>query len=266
MAEESLRFLGRDGGFWHVTLGLVLLSLFLASIILQVTSPTRIVIDRVPANGVALIDELSSSYSDPAFVEQLRQTVEGAGFWFKYYAPADVTVPLFWALPALGYEVVVIRAHSTGWFSGDKITIFTGETYQKGKYYLEQVRGFVSSASTFENSQLYFTITPQFVQKMSQGKFPGTIVVMMGCNGLKNNQMASAFKDKGASAYVGWDEQVYARRSDLAALALVQALFEKHVALADALPYAMGQTGADSLYRSELRLYPDSGKTVSVQL
>ncbi len=233
---------------------------------MQASSPTRFAIDPVAPNGVALVDELALSYPNPAFVEGLKRTVEIAGFWFRYYAPSEVTVPLFWALPALGYEVVFVRAHSTGWVSGDKVTIFTSETYQKAKYYLEQVRGFVSSASTLESSQLYFTIPPQFFQEISYGRFPGTIVVMMGCNGLTNNGMAAAFNDKGASAYVGWREQVPAKRSDSATLALAQALFEKGLSMGEAVSYAMRQVGLDPAYKSELGIYPDPGSNVSVQL
>lgn len=260
----SLVRVPRGQDFWSTSITLLLLVLFLGAVFWQSFNQPVIRIDSVAPRGVALIDELSLTYPDQSFIDSVRKIVEESGYWFDYYPPEEVVVPLFWALPALGYDLVIIRAHSTGWVTGDKITIFTGEEHQKGKYYWEQVRGLVSSASTFESSQLYFTVTPQYIMKASQGKFPGTIVVMMGCTGLANGQMAAAFKEKGAEAYVAWKGQVYASRTDSATLSLLDGLFQQHMTVSEAVVYAMSQVGEDPLFHSELGLYPSSAGTLQI--
>ena len=248
----------------QVLLSIIVISLFLGAVFWQSSSQASPRVDPLPPRGVAVIDELSATYPNPAFVENVRRMVERAGYWLDYYPPRAVVVPLFWALPALGYELVIIRAHSTGWVAGDKVTIFTGEEYQKGKYYWEQVRGYVSSATTFESSRPYFTVTPKLIMKLSQGQFPGTVVVMMGCTGLVNGQMATAFEGKGADAYVGWKGQVYASRTDSATLHFMDGLLQQHMTLSEAVAYAMSQVGEDPLFNSELGLYPSSAGTLQI--
>ncbi len=259
------QLLGRHRGLLHLATAVAALGLILGSAFWQSWNRPVLRIDPVPANGVAVLDELSLFYPDTSFISQVKEMVEASGFWLQYYSPDQVTVPLFWALPALGYEVVIIRAHATGWVRSDRVTIFTGEPYQKGMYYSEQTQGLVSTASTFDSGQSYYTVTPKFIGKQTQGTFPGTIIIMMGCTGLKNGQMAGAFTSKGASSYVSWNNQVRGLRTDLAILSLVQGLFQLHLSLGEALARANQQVGQDAALGSELGLYPDNATAVHVE-
>ena len=38
--------------------------------------------------------------------------------------------------------------------------------------------------------------------------FDGTVIIMMGCDSLHYTDMATAFVEKGAAAYIGWDASV----------------------------------------------------------
>lgn len=256
---------GRRKTFVHLVVTLAALAIIIGSGFWQSWNRPVLRIDPVAPNGVALLDQLSISYPDPSFISQVKDMVEASGFWLQYYPPDEVTVPLFWALPALGYEVVIVRAHATGWVRSDKITIFTGEPYQKGQYFPEQTQGLVSTATTFDSGQEYYTVTPRFIGTHSQGRFPGTIIIMMGCTGLKSGQMASAFTSRGASSYVSWNNQVRALRTDLATLSLVQGLFQLHLPLGEALARANQQVGDDPVNGSQLALYPDAAAAVQVE-
>jgi hypothetical protein len=257
--------------FRYVTISFLALGLFVGAVFWQAWHQPNVRISHVAPHGVALIDELSLTDPDPAFVSQVNETLEGAGFWLQYYPPEAVVVPLFWALPALGYEFVIVRAHSTGWFTGDRVTIFTSEKYSPNKYYWEQLNNYVSRASIIGGDQLYFTVTPQYVWKVSQGSFPGSILIMMGCTGLANNGMADAFVKKGAEAYVSWYDPVDASRTDTATSSLVNALFEQHMTLEKAVSYTNGQISAGGSatlfgysYVDGLGYYPVSAGNVQV--
>ncbi len=262
----------RRGDSLYVLFGLLIVGVLLGVVFWQASYNSSIRIDRVAPHGVALIDELSLTDTDPGFIDELNETVHKAGYWLDYYPPSDVVIPLFWALPALGYDMVIIRAHSTGWWPGDKITIFTGERYDAGKYQWEQLNHLVFRASnSLQGGPLYFTVSPEYIWKESRGTFPGSLIVMMGCTGLINNQMASAFTTKGAKAYVGWYGPVTVQQTDSATLSLVQTLSQNHTELTKAVSYASNLAGQPMWYRSDngfeyqggLGLYPASAGTLT---
>src|SRR5260370_5376453 len=75
----------------------------------------------------ALVDELSLSIPDPAFIPAATSTLQDAGYTVDYYPPASVTVAFFRDLPQKGYSLIILRAHTGS--RGPNLAIFTSEPY-----------------------------------------------------------------------------------------------------------------------------------------
>jgi len=85
----------------------------------------------------------------------------------------------------------------------------------------------------------------------------GALVILMGCDGLAATDLAHAFVDAGAAAYVSWDGPVSLGHTDRATLCLLEALTAESMTLGEALTYTDAQVGPDPDYNSTLLLYPE---------
>jgi len=216
----------------------------------------------------AIVDQLSGTFPNPSFNDNAKTLLVGAGYTVDYYSPDQVTVDLFRNLPLKNYGVVIIRAHSTGWKPGDPITIFTSELWRSDRHVYEQLTERVQISNlypTLPRNQEYFVVTSSFVRDSMQGRFSNSIVIMMGCTGLKDSEMAQAFESKGARVYVSWDKSVTADRTDIATIALVRSLVEGKT-VGQAVGAAMGEVGPDPIYNSQLGYYPDDQATLVLSL
>ena len=213
------------------------------------TSPTR----SRPLT-VALLDEVSAYIPDPAFTDQVMATLSSAGYKVDFYPPSSITIQLLENLPSMGYGIVIFRNHSTG-FGQDSISIVTSETYSPDKYVFEQLTGQVADVNLGIASKDFFAITPLFVREAMNGFFPGSIVLMMGCTGLANSEMAQAFVSRGAQVYVSWDKVVQAYRTDTATSIFWQWMTGGH-SLKDSTAAATRQAAPDPIYQSQLLFYP----------
>ena len=204
----------------------------------------------------AIIDQLSGTFPNASFTADARSVLKAAGYSVDYYAPDQVTVDLFRSLPSKGYGLVIVRAHSTGWVAGSPITIFTSELWRADRYVYEQLTGTVQAATLSESNETYFTIHWGFVRYVMEGRFSNSLIIMMGCTGLKDSEMAQAFIDRGAKVYVSWDKSVTAGRTDQGTMALLHSLASgKNVA--EAVNAAMSKVGPDSILDSHLGFYPE---------
>jgi len=85
-----------------------------------------------------------------------------------------------------------------------------------------------------------------------KGSFPESTIILMGCSALEGSQdIASAFLDKGANLFVGWDSSVSIIHTDTSTVALVQLL-----SAGKSLPEATAQAGgADPVYGARLQYF-----------
>jgi hypothetical protein len=98
-----------------------------------------------------------------------------------------------------------------------------------------------------------------------QGTFPNSIIIMMGCTGLKNSNMAQAFVSKGAKVYLSWDKSVTTDRTDEGTTAFLHSLASgKNVK--EAVDSAMSEVGSDPVFNSRLSYYPDNQATLVMTL
>jgi hypothetical protein len=187
-----------------------------------------------------LIDSLSLTDPDPLFISNVTRSLFVAGYTLDYYGPSQVTVDLFRNLALQDYRVVIIRGH-TATFQGipTSLAIVTSEPYSNLKHVYEQLIGQVAPAIV-RPGNTFFAITPAFIRDAMKGSLRNTLVVQMGCGTLTGNRdIATAFIEKGASAFIGWNNTVSSWYTDLTTQKFVSSLAHGHT-VTDAVNSAGG--------------------------
>jgi len=209
-------------------------------------------VERTRPAKAALIDELAMTNPDPYLVANVTSTLTKAGYTIDYYGQKDITVDLFRRLPSKGYGVVILRDHSTS-LTGDVIALVTSEPFDLGKYVNERSAGKIIQVP-LDNST-YFGITPTFVRESMQGSFPNTVLVVMGCAGLANSEMAQAFVARGAEVYISWNDVVFTNQTDGGTILLLQSMTTGH-RVDEAVTWATENAPSNPGYSIQLEYYP----------
>lgn len=225
----------------------------------------------------AIIDQLSLTVEENltrTFNETATNILKQANFTVDYYSGEKVTVNFYRDLPLQNYKIIILRVHSTaGQRSGGKLipsftVLFTSELYNETKYYEQQQK--VQLVQVYytpyhEGDPSYFGITPYFVKQSMKGSFSNAIILLMGCEGLSNQETAQAFVEKGAKVYISWNTSVSASHTDLATIHLLQHLvIEKHN-VKTAVTETMNEVGLDPQYHSQLMFYPPEAESYIIQ-
>ena len=208
----------------------------------------------------AIIDQLYSLQPNEVFTSQVTQELEDYGFEVDIYKGDEVTVNLYRQLPGHGYKLIIFRAHS-GLLGREGKTIkrtclFTNEPYSQTKHVTEQLSDQLAMARIDEHHPWVFGIGDEFITQSMEGKFNNTAIIMMGCSCLYLDDLAQAFIDKGASAYLGWNATVDLDYVDEATINLVQNLCTKKLTLRKAVTKTMAEKGLDPHYKASLNYYP----------
>lgn len=213
--------------------------------------------------NAAIVDQLGEEIPDPTFVSNATTILESRGFKVMYYNETDVD--FFEKLAENDYGVIILRAHSAlREPDNSTVDLFTSEPYDPSLYVEDQqnellVMGFLSNSS-----QAYFAITSKFIDSL-QGTFPKSIVIAMGCNTLVlgKDQMAEAFINKGAAAYIGWNGYVGDSDTDSQTIQLLTNLFTYN----ETLDEAVNNGGAglwDLTYGSQMTYYPQAAADLTI--
>jgi len=227
-----------------------------------------------------IIDQLSLTSPDQAFVENATRTLRAAGYTVDYVPGKQVTVDYYRELPERNYGLILVRAHSgfvlrdptatekhaagdTFLFSSEPYTNTTHADDQRARrlsvaYYLDTGLEQLDANEllrAFQTEPRYFGIKPGFIQSSTQGRFNHTTVVLMGCNGLATKSLAKAFVRKGARAVVGWDESVTAGHTDDATERLLGHLLGEKLSTEEAVAKTAAEVGPDPTYGGKLQLY-----------
>jgi len=206
----------------------------------------------------AIVDHLSISWPRPAFVKECKAILEGAGFAVDYYEGEQVTVEFYRMLPTYGYKLIILRVHSAYIHEYLSLAMFTSEPYSKQRYVYEQLRNRVASGHIEpyrKGDPRYLVITDKFVRFSMKGAFKDAMVIMMGCTGIKKCA-ATAFLQKGARAYVGWDGPVSVGQTDRATIRFLKHLLVERQTIARAVGQAMAEVGREPDYKSTLLFWP----------
>ena len=210
----------------------------------------------------AIVDQLSLTVPNPDFVSSATSLLEEAGYAVDYYPGEQVTVPLYRDLPSLGYDLIILRVHSgistvvataTTVTTGN-LSLFTGEPYTENKYQDQGVGWGALYNEKGEVGSWIFIVGARFVEKSMRGSFNKTIVILMGCDGLKLPKTPQDFLDRGAEAFVGWTEVVTSSHTDTATLHLLQKFLREGLTIEDAVAQTAAEVGPDPLSHAELQI------------
>lgn len=207
----------------------------------------------------AIVDQLYSLQPNQAFIEQMTQELEDYGFEVDIYQGDEVTVDFYRELPSYGYNRIIFRTHSGLLGSEGEIikrtTLFTNEPYSQTKHVAEQLSDQLAMARIDENHPWVFGIGAKFVTQSMEGRFPNTVIIMMGCSTLYLDDLAQAFIEKGASTYLGWDATVGLDYVDEATPILATNLYSKGMTIKEAVDKTMAEVGPDPDYHASLKYY-----------
>ena len=222
-----------------------------------------------------IIDQLSVGVPKPPFADTVTDQLEAAGYRVDYYAGEEVTVDFYRELPTLGYDLIVLRAHSGLIQGGDRegeAFLFTNEPFDNQQHgeelrerrLLSATYSSDSPSSNLSDIPKLFGIAPDFVEFSMVGDFDGATIILMGCNGLTSSTMAAAFVAKGARAIVSWDDLVSGDHTDAATDRLLELLLEGQLPLGEAVAQTAAEVGPDPYYGSELQFYPREQTAVTL--
>ena len=208
----------------------------------------------------AIVDQLYSLEPNEAAIGQMTQELTDYGFEVDLYQGDEVSVDLYRQLPGYGHELIVFRAHS-GLLRGkgeriERTCLFTNELYSETKHVAEQLSDQLAKARIDEYHPWIFGIGDEFVTQSMEGEFDNTVIIMMGCSCLYLEDLAEAFINKGASAYLAWVATVDLDYVDDATLSLVENLCSKELTVKKAVAETMAEKGPDPHYGAVLKYYP----------
>jgi hypothetical protein len=207
------------------------------------------------------------SWPNATFVEECKAMLEGAGFAVDYYSGEQVTVEFYRTLPTHGYKVILLRVHSAYIHEYLSLAMFTSEPYSKQRYVYDQLRNRVASGYIEpyrKGDPRYLVITDKFVRFSMKGAFDDALIIMMGCTGIKKCA-ATAFLQKGARVYVGWDGPVSAGQTDRATIRVLDHLLVQKQTIARAVEQTMAEVGYEPQCKSTLLFWPIEAENYTIQ-
>ena len=216
------------------------------------------------AKVAAIVDQLSLTQPSQGFVERATELLHDAGYLVDYYPGERVTVDLYRELPTRGYDLILLRVHSSriaekdGTITDDA-SLFTGEPYSQTKHIDERRLKRVGISLYYEGAPPLFGILPEFIAHSMEGRFQDTLIVAMGCDGLRSERPAQEFLDKGAKAFVSWNRSVSAGHTDAAPQRLLEKLLIEGLTVEDAVAQTAAEVGPDPAYGAELRIVSREG-------
>jgi hypothetical protein len=202
-----------------------------------------------PASGLkaAIVDQESLTDPNQTFVQTATSILTQAGYAVDYYSGGQVTVDFYRNLPTHGYSLIILRVHCKRGPS-----FFTSELYDSHLYPWLQLWDLIGAASYYVGGTVYFAIPPSFITSYVRGTFNGSTIIAMGCFTMEANDMAEAFVENGANAYIGWSGPVTASHTDQVTTSFLGHLLVDREPIAEAVNQTMREVGPDPTYNSVL--------------
>jgi len=236
-----------------VIVALILICIGIYSYLNQSNSPP-FPPDQLPSEA-AIVDHLSfrEETKNETFKNSSISILETAGFNVAYYPGESVTVNFYRNLFSKNYSLTVLRVHSAIIGDTEDLGLFTSELLDESKYnnlgapyYDDVVNNRIVKAYFPEDPATeYFAVAPGFIEKY--GSFQNTTIIIMGCDGLKYDLMAEAFRRKGAKVCIGWNGLVSTLHTDQATTRLLQHLAQGNT-IDEAVEKTMDEVGPETMY------------------
>jgi len=101
-------------------------------------------------------------------------------------------------------------------------------------------------------SERLFMIGSKMVDEMMEGQFPGSVIILGGCDTMSHDYFASSFVKRGASSVVGWNGLVELRDNDAVMLSLLDDIFNENLEMGDAVEKVMNDYKGKTYYGTKL--------------
>ncbi|UCD08078.1 MAG: hypothetical protein JSU79_06905, partial [Dehalococcoidales bacterium] len=231
---------------WAAGIAVVCLGVILLIVLTPFTPKSVVQTDDLKC---LIVDHLYNLQSNPGFIDQVTEEFEKIGFTVDVYRGDEITVDFYRQLPSHGYKVVLFRVHAglleneTG--MGDKIWLFTNESYSRMRYYMMQLRDQVAAAAVRVDGEPVFAISSKFITDIMRYNFNNTVIINMGCATFYNDDLAEAFIEREASTYLGWDVSVGLTYVEEATMTLVEKLCTEEMTISQAVTSTMEEIGPD---------------------
>ncbi|MDM8532992.1 hypothetical protein QUF63_17660 [Anaerolineales bacterium HSG25] len=209
-----------------------------------------------------IIDQLSHHYPNPAFVQTATLLLEAAGYTVNYIPADEVTVNFYRDLPMRGDDFLLLRVHGTAVTVDKKgelieenfVSLATGEPESTTAHPQELRQKWLGRFRSDDPTEPIRLIAMEgFFKNAMRGQFDDSIIVLMGCDGLRVPGTADFFIERGAQAVVGWSDNVGADHMDKA----IAYLLEQHLVENQPIEVAVNSThaeiGADPYFKAELQ-------------
>ncbi len=213
----------------------------------------------------AVIDQLDRDIPNPRFQNQTMSYLLDAGYDVDLYTTEDITVDFYKELPSMDYEFIVFRIHSLAMYGKNPSEwIFSGELYSNKVHITESLSGqlspgvpfVVTEDQTITYSQALnerqFMIGSKFIEESIVGQFPGSVIILGGCETMPHELLAEALVNRGASSVIGWNELINSSRNDRVMTSLLQEMLVNGLTIDEAIDLTMEDIKKDK--KSSLRL------------
>jgi hypothetical protein len=222
-----------------------------------------------PLLKAAIVDHLSLTVPNQTFVQTAATILTKANFTVDYFSGEKVTVNFYRNLPMGGYKLIILRVHSAlGVNDEPPLALFTSELLDSRKHVNEQLSGQVQGVMFTPyrpGDKAYFGVVPKFIESCVEGNFQNSVIIAMGCDSLRYTDMAQAFIEKGAKAYIGWNASVSVSHTDTATINLLQHLITEKQTIKQAVDNTMKEVGPDPSYKSVLLYYPSKAGEQTIE-
>ena len=222
-----------------------------------------------PKLKAAIVDQLSLTAPNETFTQTAAAILTQANYTVDYFSGEKVTVNFFRNLPTGGYKLIILRVHSAiGPEDNPPLALFTSEPLDSRKHVDEQLTDQLQGVVFLPyrpGDKTYFGIPPKFIETSMKGELSNSVVIAMGCDGLTYTDMAQAFIEKGARAYVSWNGSVSSSHTDQAATQLLKHLVTEGQTISQAVENTAREVGPDEAYNSILKCYPLASGNYAIQ-
>jgi len=224
-------------------------------------------VHKQPRPLAVIIDQLHDFIPNPYFQEKTIQHLELAGYKVDVFTTEDITVDFYKNLPSLNYKYIVIRTHGLEDPKYNNATfLFTGEKYDINKYIPEQLSGQLGKGAPIYGEErdlieqknesledrMYFLVGSKLVDELMVGKFPDSIILIGGCESVRNKDLAKSLILRGASDVVGWDRTIGSIENDRVMLAFLEKTLVDKEKIQDVIIELNDEYSSDLQFSSKL--------------
>jgi len=200
----------------------------------------------------AIIDQLARDIPNLQYQNKTMSYLLDAGYDVDLYTTEDITIDFYKELPSMDYEFIVLRSHSLAIYDKKPSEwLFSGEKYSNKVHIAESLSGHLSPGVPFvvtEDQTItysealkerYFMIGSKFIEESMIGQFPGSVIILGGCETMPHELLAEALVKRGASSVIGWNELIGSASNDRVITSLLEKILVDGLKIDEAIELVM---------------------------